>query len=233
MIPPTPAGPAPSSGYAFEGAPAPAQVVQRPLSEVLGDLPRQYRRVLTQPGAATFAAELEKAEWRSVWLQLLAWGILAALVGFIVWLIAPSPTPFSIGQRPSGVQVMTPGTPYQGQIISVPAGFFVWMGLLYLTAKLLFNGRGTFLQQSYASVLFQAPLGVLSAILAPIPVLGLISFAIFIYSIVLQVFAVVAAHRLGGGKATAVVLLPAVVIGLLICAFGIVFLGVLLGVLLS
>ena len=46
-------------------------------------------QVLTKPGAATFAAELDKAEWRSVWVQLLGWGFITAIVGFIAWLISP------------------------------------------------------------------------------------------------------------------------------------------------
>src|SRR5438128_1904380 len=117
-------GPAPYARY--EGAP-------RPLGEVIRDLPRQYMQVLTRPSAATFAAELGKAEWRSVWFQLLSW----------------------------------------------------------------------------------------------------INFAIFIYGIVLQVFAIMAAHRLSGGKATAAVFLPGLVIALFITVFAFVFAGALIGALLS
>jgi hypothetical protein len=119
-----------------------------------------------------------------------------------------------------------------GGIIGVPLGFFIWMGLVYLLAK-AFNGGGTFLTQSYTSLLFQAPLGVLSGILGLVPYFGLLSFAVFIYGIVLQVFALMAVHRLSGGKATAVVFLPAAIITLMVIVFALVFASVLIGVFLT
>jgi hypothetical protein len=219
-------GPAPYARY--EGAP-------RPLGEVIRDLPRQYMQVLTRPSAATFAAELGKAEWRSVWFQLLGWGFISAIVGFIAWLISPiTLNVLSVlpGLRPEAIQGFVPRTFYGGQLVSVPLNFFIWMGLLYLMAK-AFNGQGTFLEQSYATVLFQAPLAVLSSILTAIPFLSWISFAIFIYGIVLQVFAIMAVHHLSGGKATTVVFLPGLVIALFITVFAFVFAGALIGALLS
>jgi hypothetical protein len=119
-----------------------------------------------------------------------------------------------------------------GGIIGVPLGFFLWMGLVYLLAK-AFYGQGTFLTQSYTSLLFQAPLGVLSGILGLVPYLGLLSTAVFTYGIVLQVFALMATHRLSGGKATAVVFLPAAIITLLVIVLVITFMSVLVSVLLT
>lgn len=46
----------------------------RPLSEEIKELPGHYIDVLTKPGVATFAAEMGKATWRMVWVQLLGWG---------------------------------------------------------------------------------------------------------------------------------------------------------------
>jgi hypothetical protein len=74
------------------------------------------------------------------------------------------------------------------------------------------------------------PLSVVSTligfILGFIPVLrlvvsGLVGFALAIYQIVLNVLSIMASHRLTGGKATAVVLIPFAVIVLLffLCAF--------------
>jgi hypothetical protein len=76
-------------------------------------------------------------------------------------------------------------------------------------------------------------LGVLSGILGLVPYFGLISFAVFIYGIVLQVFALMAVHRLSGGKATAVVFLPAAIITLLVIVLALVFASVLIGVFLA
>jgi hypothetical protein len=46
-------------------------------------------------------------------------------------------------------------------------------------------------------------------------VLGLVAFGVSIYAIVLHIFSIMAVHRLSGGKATAVVLLP-IAIGILL-----------------
>jgi hypothetical protein len=210
------------------------QIAPRPVREIIRDLPSQYMRVLTRPGVTTFAAELGKAEWRSIWIQLLGWGFITAIVGLIAWLISPiTVNVLSIlpGMGPQALQALVPQSFYSGQLVSVPLGFFIGMGVLYLMAR-AFHGQGTFLEQSYASVLFQAPLGVLSSILAVIPYLGWLSLPIFIYGVVLQIFALMAAHHLSGGKASAVFFLPAVVIVLFIIVFAIVFASALIGALL-
>ncbi|HLG78154.1 MAG TPA: Yip1 family protein, partial [Ktedonobacteraceae bacterium] len=114
-------------------------------------------------------------------------------------------------------------------IVSVIAGFFIVVGIQYLLAR-AFNGQGSFLQQAYDYTLFYVPISVVSTligfILGFIPVLGLVmrvlvGFALAIYQIVLNVFSIMASHRLTGGKATAVVLIPLAVIILLffLCAF--------------
>jgi len=53
-----------------------------------------------------------------------------------------------------------------------------------------------------------------------IPILGgIIGFGLGIYSLVLHVFSIMAVHRLSGGKATAVVLLPLFIVLTLVCLF--------------
>jgi hypothetical protein len=177
-------------------------------------------------------AELGKAEWRSVWVQLLGWGIIAAIIGLLAWLVAPVTLTIVPGLRPEVIQAFVPHWPYDGQIVSVPLGFFIWMGLLYLMAQ-AFRAQGTFLKQCYVSVLYLVPLGIVGSLLALIPSLGLLSLAVFIYGIVLQVYALMAAHCLRGGEATAVVLLPALVILLLAIVFAVIFASVLIGVLMA
>jgi hypothetical protein len=66
-----------------------------------------------------------------------------------------------------------------------------------------------------------------------IPYLSWLNVAIFIYGLVLQVFAIMAAHRMSGGRATAVVYLPGVVILVLIIVFAIVFVSALISALVS
>ena len=107
------------------------------------------------------------------------------------------------------------GSASVGSIISVIVGFFIVVGIQYLLAK-AFKGTGDFKQQAYGYLLFYAPLTIISYILGLIPILGgIIGFALFIYEIVLNVFQIMAAHRLSGGKATAVVLIPYAVLFLL------------------
>ncbi len=60
--------------YPHQGPSILPQGASRPLSEEIKELPRQYLEVLTQPGVATFAAQMSKATWRIIWVQLLGWG---------------------------------------------------------------------------------------------------------------------------------------------------------------
>jgi hypothetical protein len=91
------------------------------------------------------------------------------------------------------------------------------MGILFVSAK-IFGGSGSFLDQSYAFMLYTVPLNGLGAIIGLIPILGgFVSFLLGIYSIVLAVFAMMASQRLDGGRAVAAVLLPAAIVTLLVC----------------
>jgi hypothetical protein len=90
----------------------------------------------------------------------------------------------------------------------IPIGFFIGQGITYLIAK-AFSGTGTFLRQGYTSLLITVPLGIVSSALAFVPYLGtLASIGFGIYGIVLQIFSVMSVHRLSGGKAAAVILIP-------------------------
>ncbi len=219
--------------YSNQGPSILPQGAPRSLSEEIKELPRQYLDVLTKPGVATFAAEIGKASWRMVWIQLLGWGVISMILGWIAHAIfAGISYRFAGSLSPEVMQQLSASSNSYGGIIGVPLGFFIWMGLVYLLSK-AFHGQGTFLAQSYTSLLFQAPLGVISGILGLVPYFGLISFAVFIYGIVLQVFAIMAVHRLSGGKATAVIFLPAAIITLLVIVLVIAFLSVLVGVFLT
>jgi hypothetical protein len=216
--------------YSNQGPSILPQGSVRPLSEEIKEFPRQYLNVLTKPGVATFAAETGKANWRIVWVQLIGWGIISTILGFVAQAIFTSISYRFAGYlSPAAIQELSAKSASYGGIISIPLGFFIWMGLIYLLSK-AFNGQGTFLTQSYTSLLFQAPLGVLSALLGLVPFFGLVNTAAFIYGIVLQVFALMAVHHLSGGKATLVVFLPAMIITLLIIIFVVTFISVLVGV---
>jgi hypothetical protein len=233
-----PYGPPPQSPYGQPqppyGAPyqspeygyPPPQTAPLPLGEAIRQLPNQYIKVLTRPSAATFAEERGKAAWNIVWVQLIIYAIAAAVLGYLALLISPNQfsTAGSSTLNPGMIQAISLSAGF-GLILLVPIGFFISVGIYYLIAK-AFGGQGTFLVQSYTTLLYGVPIGILSSVLRLIPILGaLAAFALGIYGIVLQVFAIMAVHRLSGGKATAVVLIPVAVVLVLACVLVIIIIA--------
>jgi hypothetical protein len=101
--------------------------------------------------------------------------------------------------------------------------FAISTALVQWVAK-LFGGTGTFDKLAYAFSSFAVPYSVVSALLALLGIIpfvgiltGLISFALSIYVIVLEVLAVKAVNRLDTGKAAGAVLLPWLAIVLIVC----------------
>ena len=108
----------------------------------------------------------------------------------------------------STIYSLTTSGPSILSLVSAIVGFFIVVGIQYLLAK-AFGGNGNFKQQGYSYLLLYVPLVLISDVLSLIPIVGLIvGFAVGIYQIVLNVFSIMAVHRLSGGKATAVVLIP-------------------------
>ncbi len=221
---------APSGGAGWGAAPQSAPL---PLREAIKQLPRQYRKVLTRPGPTTFAEEMGKAEWRIVWVQLLGYAAVDAILAILIWLVlvafewflfsailSSSPDTSSFPLAPF---ILLPGFVigivfFLTIFIAAIGGFFFNQGVIYVLAK-AFGGQGNFLTQVYTALLFQAPIGLLSGLIGLIPYLGsMIASAGSIYGLVLQIFALMSVHRLSGGKAAAVVLIP-VAVGILL-AFG-------------
>src|SRR6266496_1050109 len=78
--------PYPQPGYDYP----PPQTAPLPLGEAIRQLPNQYIKVLTRPSAATFAEEQGKASWDIVWVQLIIYAIVAAVLGYLALLISPN-----------------------------------------------------------------------------------------------------------------------------------------------
>ena len=178
-------------------------------SRVLAQLPQRYFNALVKPSVATYTADKVDASWSLVWIQLLAWAILDAMLGLLVNLIYPPATGTTFSRLFSLATSI-------GLIGVVPLLFFLLMGIVFLLAK-AFGGQGTFLEQCNSSLYIQAPLGIFSKLLALIPVVGrVLNSVLSLYGIVLQVFVIMAVHRLSRGKAIATILIPLVTIGLLV-----------------
>jgi len=180
-------------------------------SRVLSQLPQRYFNALVKPSVATYTADKGDASWSLVWIQLVAWAILDAMLGLLVNFIYPPVTGTTFSR------LFTLSTSI-GLIGVVPLLFFLLMGIVFLFAK-AFGGQGTFLEQCNSSLYIQAPLGIFSKLLALIPVVGrVLNSVLSLYGIVLQIFVIMAVHRLSRGKAIATILIPLITIGLLAAA---------------
>jgi len=226
MYPPPPgSGYPPPPGY---GAPVGVYGGPPPVPAGFGHIFQKWINVTTKPGAQSFATELPTANWGDIWIGLIVLGVVSAITGYIGAValhtgLASYFATLPADQRAAMQQLFQGGAAGLsfGNIIGVPIGFFIGMGILFLIAK-MFGGSGTFLQQAYAFSLFYVPIQLVSSIVGLVPILGsLVAFVLGIYSIVLAVFAVSASHRLSTGKSVAVVLLPAAIVFLLVC--GLVF----------
>lgn len=230
----TPYGtPPPATGY---GAPAYQQgaafgyapPAPRSWGQALGELPGQYIKILTKPGALSFIEEQNKASWGMVWTQIFIIGIVGTIIG-LIGLAFGSAVMASLAGGGAGTAYSLMSSVFIGTgsvfaIISAIIGFFIVVGIQYLLAK-AFGGNGSFVQQGYNYLLFYTPIAVISSVLGLIPILGgIIGAALGIYGLVLNVFSIMAAHRLSGGKATWVVLIPIIAIFLLalLCTIAIV-----------
>ncbi|MBA2286108.1 MAG: YIP1 family protein [Ktedonobacteraceae bacterium] len=218
--PPAGSGYQPDYGYA---APASAPL---PLGQALAGLPRQYLKAVTKPSPRTFAEEMGKADWGIVWLQILFYVIIYGVLRFLASLI--NPIIYSTGTTTlpsSSVQLLTVLSSGVGSVfyaIIIFLFIFLWNGLVYMLAK-AFGGQGRFVTQMYTFLLFAVPLGILSGLIGIVPIVGtIVAFALLIYDIVLNIFSVMAAHRLSGGRATGAVLIPIGILVLLICVLGLV-----------
>ena len=243
--PPPGGSPGTPPGGGYGGAPE----TQPSLGEVIRQLPRQYVKVVTRPSAATFAEEVGKARWDVFWMQLLSITILSILLGLLEAPLIPRILQTSLqnsmaSSYPTSPQMVQMNQMIQGvtqniifaSVILVPVFFLIGQGVYYLLAR-AFGGQGTFLAQGYTTLLFQTPLTIVSLAISlltlfffilapPVQYLGtLFSSALSIYIIVLQIFAIMAVHRLSGGRAAATVLIPLAALLVLSCivAFAIVF----------
>ena len=173
---------------------------------------------------------------------LLMQRILEAILG----LLGPNSLPPSAFQQMQASIQQQMQTSLQGSVVSSAADvlvyFFIGQGIYFFLAK-AFRGTGQFLTQGYTTLLFYAPLSIIGNVLGILALfLGLqipglvglfislpFSLAIGIYTIVLQIFSLMAVHRLSGGKATLVVFLPAIVLLVLACLIVIIVVAIAAG----
>jgi hypothetical protein len=205
---------------------APPQPTPLPLGQAIRELPNQYWRVLTRPSSATMTDEMNKASWDIVWIQLIVFSIIEAILNYLTLQASPNLLNFpGISLTAADRQALMLVTSIVSIFIA-PIVFFVIVGAFYLMAR-AFGGRGAFLPQSYTIALVHIPLSIISGLLVFIPVANLgtlLFFVLFVYRLVLYGNSVIAVHRLNRGKATLVVLIPVFVffVLLMLCALSLI-----------
>jgi len=188
------------------------------LEEIVRVLPRQYVKVLSRPSIAAFTEEMGKATWRLVWVQILGWMTILVICGLLILLIRALILIFTASLDLVGLGSTFGLTLLLALII--PTLLLINTVLVYLLAR-AFGGRGTLDVQSYTCLLFQIPLSTMVSILSFIPTIGIVlgiffGFGAFLYGLLLQIFAVIAVHRLDARTAVAAVFISAVITLLLI-----------------
>lgn len=222
--------------YFYGAPPAPyygTPLKPLPLVDAIAQLPLQYWRVLRKPGARVFAEESGKARWDILLVQLIGYTIIDALLGWLHLTLYPLTAQAVPTTAANGVDVAKIESAELailtfafglGLFILVPLGFFIYQGIAFGLAR-AFRGQGSFVTQSYTLLLIYVPIGMIDIALTYLglsnAVLGLfttlLSLGLPVYGIVLTVFAMMGAHRLSGGKASAVALLPFLGILLFAC----------------
>jgi hypothetical protein len=208
--------PPPSPSYA-----APSEIHPLPLNDAIRQLPDQYIRVVTRPGAATFAQEQGKAAWNIVWVQLAILTVITTITGFIIFDVTSGNYPGMVNPQSAQIMRQFSGIFPLSYIILTPISFFVGTGIYYLIAR-AFRGRGTFLAYCYCYLLFHVPLAVVTTIFSVIPFVNYLNFIVGIYEIVLLIFMTMAVHRMGGGRATLAVLALPIILFVLALVIGVI-----------
>ncbi len=216
----------------------------RSFGEMLRQLPGQYKQVLLHPSPVTFATEMGKATWGSVWFQLIGMALISAILAFVREIYTPHPvTPADLSALstytdPQTIQALTHvitlsfvGLAFYATFLAQLVGFFLLMTGLYLSARFL-RGQGSFLAQCYTVLLATVPLTIATTIFGTTIYLAVLSVAASIYMLVLQVMAVMAVHRLSGWRVVGAFCLSIVVLVALLTIVLIMF-GVSLGVILA
>src|SRR5579884_1586812 len=169
------------------------------LGETLRQLFEQYRKVLSQPGASTFVAELPKASWDSVLTQLLLLSIANAAILFIGQLLNIS----TFLSQLLFIQRFALPVILGINLIS----FFLWTGLTYFVAR-GFKGVGSYMHHCYSYALILVPVSIASGLLSFVPRIGGELAALpAIYGFVLQVFMMMGVQRLNWSRSALTLLL--------------------------
>ncbi len=197
-----------------------------------------WKRVLLSPGEETYREELRQpyANMSTAIIWLFAAGLIAVLVWILIFLILD---PFSqsldfaaefwpqLGLSEAETAELVAQMEETTSItmifmlcsflFGIPLVTFLWSGLLWAMAKMM-DGTGSFEKQTFLISAIVTPLTILGMIFYIIPLVGFVLIIVFnVYIIYLTFFAMRAVHGLSGGKATTAVLTPLAGLFLILC----------------
>ncbi len=237
----------PSMAYGYHGVPAqsapyplvspqPWQPVQRPVRNVrpfvlaLLAFPFLSLKMFVWPGPATFAKEKDRVGGSAIFFLLLVGAAITGVLAYL-WGRVARLTP-GIENLSAGRVVPQPlsAAVYAGLAVGVPLLFLFLECMLYWMAKKRGGQRSSLRAQLYTGLLIEAPLFAFLVALALVllyrPDLGssarllfaAVAGAFLLYSLLLHVFAVMAVHRVGAGKAMLCVVLTVVILAVVVVA---------------
>ncbi len=206
------------------------------------------RAVLLRPSVATFE-EFEKDDLGSATVYVIVGAVIAGILGAIAFLIQRPFIQAQLAQTqrqlaqsgqtlpfdPSAIASRSLSGAIFGNLFGTLIGYFIFLGLVYGIAKLLYHSTGTFGQLGYDVSLYWAPLLVIRALISivgigPLSILtGLVGLAVAIYNIYLTYLGVQAGMNLKPGQAVVTILIP-VVVGILLCCGLVAVIAALVGV---
>lgn len=196
--------------------------------------------VLTHPNEQTFAEEGSRpqANFTTAIIWMVITGAVTGILGWVAFnllfgssngLLAmieqmdlPPETAAQMQEMfSSGMMSAVMGGAGLSSIVTTPLFFLIGAGLFYLIGRML-GGQGDLGRYAYLLASFQAPLGIVTALLGLVPMLGgCLGLLLSIYSLVLTFFATKVGLNLSSGKAIAVIVIPvAVLLLLMICFVG-------------
>jgi len=200
--------------------------------------------VLTHPSEATFTEEQNKpqANFTTAIIWMVITGVVTGIMGWLSFtlffgsgngfltMIDQMNLPPEVDQQmremlSSGMMGRMMGGAGFGSIIMTPIFFLIGAGIFYLIGR-LFGGSGDFGRYAYLLASFQAPIGIIGALLGLIPVAGsCLGLILSIYGLVLTYFATKVELNLTSGRAIGVILTPVVIFLLLIFCFAVTMFG--------
>ncbi|MGH2509252.1 MAG: hypothetical protein ACRDHZ_17870, partial [Ktedonobacteraceae bacterium] len=188
------------------------------LAQALRELPHQYRKILTKPGAHSFAEEQGKAAWDIIWMQLLFTAILAIVSVLITFIVdihifaALFTAMANLSVNSGNPATLTPATFTSPSTITIlaieaviaglftPFWFLLGVVIQFGMAK-LFRGHGQYKQQVYNHLLFYIPMQIITLAFSMLlllftalsvnPITLILILIVFLTSIGLGIYSVV------------------------------------------